>query len=34
MQPDDALALMLFGHGAGTSMRAPLMVQMSRSPRP
>ena len=29
MQPDDALALMVFGHGAGTPMQAPLMVQMS-----
>ena len=29
MQPDDAFALMLFGHGAGTPMRAPLMNQLS-----
>ena len=31
MQPDDALALMLFGHGAGTPMGAPLMHQMSEA---
>ena len=31
MQPDDALALMVFGHGAGTPMRAPLMHQMSQA---
>ena len=29
VQPHNALALMLFGHGAGTPMHAPLMHQMS-----
>ena len=31
MQPDNAFALMLFGHGAGTPMRAPLMNQLSEA---
>ena len=34
MQPDNALALMVFGHGAGTPKRAPLMHQMSSALAP
>ena len=33
MQPESAVALLLFGHGAGTPMRAPLMNQLSEAPR-
>ena len=29
LQPHNAIALMLFGHGAGTPMRAPLMNQLA-----
>ena len=31
LQPDNPIALMLFGHGAGTPMRAPLMNQMAHA---
>ena len=31
LQPKDPLALMLFGHGAGTPMRAPLMHQIAQA---
>ena len=31
MQPESAVALLLFGHGAGTPMRAPLMNQLSEA---
>ena len=31
LQPHTPLALMLFGHGAGTPMRAPLMHQMAEA---
>ena len=31
MQPHNAFALMVFGHGAGTPMRAPLMNQMAKA---
>ena len=31
VQPHNAFALMLFGHGAGTPMRAPLMNQLSET---
>lgn len=31
LQPKDPIALMLFGHGAGTPMRAPLMHQMAQA---
>lgn len=31
VQPDNPIALMVFGHGAGTPMRAPLMDQMSNA---
>ena len=31
MEPDDAIALMMLGHGSGTPMRSPLMVQMAET---
>ncbi len=31
LQPHNPLALMLFGHGAGTPMRTPLMAQMAEA---
>ena len=31
VEPEDAIALMVFGHGAGTPVHAPLMVQMAEA---
>ena len=31
MEPDDPIALMLLGHGAGTPMQSPLMVQTAEA---
>ena len=31
VEPEDAIALMVLGHGAGTPIQAPLMVQMAQA---